>query len=258
MRSGLILNKPIDVNAGSNRSKSLDIPDTNLALWIDANDNTTITKTGSLISQINDKSGRGNNLSQGTSSYQPTLNTNIIGGKQAITFSGAQYLSGSNNPVFATDRFTFFIVMKNGTTLTAGREIFATKFSDNVSSYWSVSQYADASLNYKVMGKSSNNTSVSQDVDFKNITSPHILSVSLDSSNIAQLKINGNDRGMITGWNDVPGTHEYNLVGAGYTGGSVGLYSKTNIGEILYYVADLNEAKYGLVLRYLKEKWRIK
>lgn len=89
MRSGLILNKPIDANAGSNRSKSLDVPDTNLALWIDANDNTTITKTDSLISQINDKSGRGNNLSQGTSSYQPTLNTNIIGGKQAITFSGA-------------------------------------------------------------------------------------------------------------------------------------------------------------------------
>jgi hypothetical protein len=258
MRSGLILNKPIDSNALSNRSKSLDIPDTNLALWIDANDNTTITKTGSLVSQINDKSGLGNHMYQGTSAYQPTLNVNTINGKQAITFSGAQYLLGNNNPAFNTDRFTFFIVMKNGTTLTNGREIFATKFDDNTSSYWSVSQYVDTNLNYKVMGKSANNTSVSQDVDFKNIASPHILSVSLDSSNIAQLKINGNDRGLITGWNDVPGTHQYNLLGAGYTGGSVGLYSKTNIGEVLYYVADLNDDKYKLVLRYLKEKWRIK
>ena len=258
MRAGLILNKPIDANAQSNRSKSLDIPDTNLALWIDANDNTTITKTGSLVSQINDKSGLGNHMYQATSSYQPTLNSNTINGKQAITFSGAQYLLGYSNPVFATDRFTFFIVMKNGTTLTAGREMFATKFNDNTSSYWSVSQYTDTNLNYKITGKSANNTSVTQDVDFKNIASPHILSVSLDSSNIAQLKINGYDRGLITGWNDAPGTHENNLIGAGYTSGSVGLYSKVNIGEILYYVADLDETKYNLVLRYLKEKWRIK
>lgn len=113
-------------------------------------------------------------------------------------------------------------------------------------------------MNYKVVGKSANNTSVTQDVDFKNIASPHILSISLDSSNIAQLKINGNDRGLITGWNDAPGTHQYNILGAGYTSNSVGLYSKVNVGEVLYYVSDLDDDKYKLVLRYLKEKWRIK
>ena len=258
MRAGLTLNKPIDSNALSNRSKALDIPDTTLALWIDAMDNSTIYKSGSIIYQIDDKSGLGNHMYQETSTYQPTLNTNMINGKQAISFSGTKYLRGYANPVFSTDRFTFFAVVTNGTTLTSGREIFSTKFNDNTASYWSLSQYVDTNKNYKVMGKSTNNTSVSQDVGFSNITGAHIVSISLDSSNIAQLKINGNNRGLITGWNDVPGTHEYNVIGAGHTGGAIGLMSKCNVGEILYYVADLDETKFDLVIRYLKEKWRIK
>lgn len=59
-----------------------------LALWLDAEDATTITLNGSTVSQWSDKSGRGNNATQSTAANQPTYSATGYGGKPSLTFDG--------------------------------------------------------------------------------------------------------------------------------------------------------------------------
>lgn len=59
-----------------------------LLAWHDASDLTTITESGGLVSQWDDKSGNNYHISQATGSLQPTLVTNQFGGKAAIQFDG--------------------------------------------------------------------------------------------------------------------------------------------------------------------------
>jgi hypothetical protein len=61
---------------------------TNLAMWLDAADESTITLNGSTVSQWNDKSGNGRNASQATAALQPTYTTNGLNGKPVISFDG--------------------------------------------------------------------------------------------------------------------------------------------------------------------------
>jgi len=71
----------------------------NLAAWYDASNASTIT-TVPLISQMTDKSGSGNTLTQSTQSSQPYVTT--ISGQQALEFSGAQMLSSSTTNTLVT------------------------------------------------------------------------------------------------------------------------------------------------------------
>ena len=59
-----------------------------LALWLDADDASTITLNGSTVSQWDDKSGNGRNVSQATAANQPTYTLNGLNGKPVLTFDG--------------------------------------------------------------------------------------------------------------------------------------------------------------------------
>jgi hypothetical protein len=59
-----------------------------LALWLDASDTSTITASGGAVSQWNDKSGLGRNVSQATGSLQPTTGANTQNGLNVLTLSG--------------------------------------------------------------------------------------------------------------------------------------------------------------------------
>ena len=60
-----------------------------LALWLDAADANTITLNGSNVSQWNDKSGNGINLSQATAAFQPTYVTDLLNGKSGVRSDGS-------------------------------------------------------------------------------------------------------------------------------------------------------------------------
>lgn len=55
-----------------------------LALWLDADDASTITLNGSTVSQWNDKSGNGRNASQATAANQPTYLATGFNGKPTL------------------------------------------------------------------------------------------------------------------------------------------------------------------------------
>lgn len=59
-----------------------------LALWLDAEDTSTITLNGSAVSQWADKSGNNRNFSQAISTSQPIYNLTAFGGMPALSFDG--------------------------------------------------------------------------------------------------------------------------------------------------------------------------
>jgi hypothetical protein len=61
---------------------------TTTALWLDAADATTITESGGAVSQWNDKSGNGLNVSQSDSAARPTLTAQSLNGKSVLSFDG--------------------------------------------------------------------------------------------------------------------------------------------------------------------------
>lgn len=63
-----------------------------LQLWLDAADTSTIIESSGSVSQWNDKSGNGNNATQGSGSNQPTTGTVTQNGKNVIDFDGNDYL----------------------------------------------------------------------------------------------------------------------------------------------------------------------
>ncbi len=62
------------------------------ALWLDANDATTFTLSGSNITSWNDKSGNGNNA---TATGTPTYNTAGLNSRPATAFNGSCYFQGN-------------------------------------------------------------------------------------------------------------------------------------------------------------------
>src|SRR5574337_1119294 len=55
--------------------------------WYDASDSSTITQSGGLVSQLDDKSGRGNHLT-GSGGDRPTTGTRTINGLNVLDFNG--------------------------------------------------------------------------------------------------------------------------------------------------------------------------
>lgn len=70
----------------------------NLITWLDADDSSTITLSGSNVTDWNDKSGSGNHVTQATSTRRPTLVTNSQNGRAALDFMWTT--SGSSNRKF--------------------------------------------------------------------------------------------------------------------------------------------------------------
>ena len=95
-----------------------------LALWLDADDATTITLNGSDVSQWNDKSDNNRNHAQANAANQPPLIAAAIGGKPAVqaTTSDRYMQIADGNPTFGTtdldaiagDLHSVFCVMNGG------------------------------------------------------------------------------------------------------------------------------------------------
>jgi hypothetical protein len=58
------------------------------ALWLDADDASTITLNGSAVSQWNDKSGNNRHATQASAPRQPTRTLSGLNGKTVLTFNG--------------------------------------------------------------------------------------------------------------------------------------------------------------------------
>lgn len=104
-----------------------EIPD--LYMWYDASDTSTITEVSGKVSQIDDKSGNGFHIVQGSASKQPTTGVYTLNGKNVIYFTIGNVLGTSSNIVQGAN-FTVFIVSKDvDTTLGSDNHFFRVGLS---------------------------------------------------------------------------------------------------------------------------------
>jgi hypothetical protein len=71
-----------------------------LALWLDADDSSTITLNGSTVSQWDDKSGNNFHLSQANAALQPRYVAAGMNGKPALNNEDGRYLQRGTTPMF--------------------------------------------------------------------------------------------------------------------------------------------------------------
>jgi hypothetical protein len=67
------------------------------ALWLDAEDSSTITLNGSTVSQWSDKSGNGRHATQSTAASQPTYSATGLNSKPTLVFNGNQIVVSSGS-----------------------------------------------------------------------------------------------------------------------------------------------------------------
>ena len=100
----------------------------NLALWLDASDENSITHATNAISQWNDKSGNNKHATQSTADNKPTLTSSVLNGKSIISFDGSNdYLTASSLNI--SQPYSIFAVAK--TIGGAGRDYVFDGVTDN-------------------------------------------------------------------------------------------------------------------------------
>jgi hypothetical protein len=106
------------VSAASSASASvtpieLQPPLTNLFAWYDSSDASTITLSGSNITQWNDRSGNAKHATQSTASFQPTIVSSGLNGKNTILFDGTNDMFNIANTTTLANNFAVFAVVKS-------------------------------------------------------------------------------------------------------------------------------------------------
>lgn len=104
--------------------------------WYDASDTATISKTGSSVTQWNDKSANALNLVQATGAKQPQSGTRTQNGKNMIDFDG------SNDVLSSSATAADWQFLTNGT----GTTVFAVFFADTSSNGRGIFDVANGSI----------------------------------------------------------------------------------------------------------------
>lgn len=87
-------------------------------LWLDANDASTITQSGGVVSEWRDKSGNARHVTQGTSGQQPSYQATGFNGSPTIDFDGTddRMALPTSIALAESNSFDIFIAMAPNTT----------------------------------------------------------------------------------------------------------------------------------------------
>lgn len=200
-------------------------------LWLDATDESTITESGGAVSTWADKSGNGNDVTQGTGSNQPTTGADI-GGNNALDFDGGDHL----NALY-------------GKTLSAPNTIFVVHSYDSGFYFVSSGVGGDGKVNgmWVAGGKYSMWAGVQLD-STTSASTANTTHMGLFNGVNSEIYINGE----LEGTGNV-GTQTPNSIGVGARAGSLGFNGR--IGEVLVINSELSESDRQKVEGYLAWKW---
>jgi hypothetical protein len=103
------------------RSQGLFTPSlNNLSLWLDAADAATIVSSGGQVSQWNDKSGLGNNVTQGVGANQPITGTRTINSRNTIDFNGTTHSMAGPSGLYSVSNGNNCIILVFAADLAGG------------------------------------------------------------------------------------------------------------------------------------------
>jgi hypothetical protein len=226
----------------------------NLVARYDAMDSSSITLSGSDVTQWNDLSGNARHATQGTSANRPKSGTRTINGFNALDFDGSNdYLL--NNGIAASftgeDKpFTIFVVSKSDTTA-----------SDLIS--WSIANNANARERLFQLG---NSVFLRDSLDVQTqltITGSYNTNNQFVTYRSTGLNFTGYINKTLTntgtGYNRATTALDVSSIGALRNSGapSGSFFWDGLIGELIYYSRELTTTEVGQVHDYLSIKWGI-
>jgi len=229
---------------------------TNLLLWLDASDASTITSSGGAVSAWADKSGGGNNATQGTGSYQPTTGTTTLNGKNVLVFDGTSDFMVSNCGVSSNAMTAFIVANKTAAgsasntysrVISMANSADGNDYSANRNILLAYSQGLNAGFNPSVYAYCNGAT--------------HGVQNQYNQANSSALRVNGTS---VTVYNNAASnTATYgsialnnNRVGIGNSfNGLADAYLNGYVGEVLIYNVALSDLQVTNTLAYLKTKW---
>jgi hypothetical protein len=204
----------------------------NLKLWLDAADTSTITHSSNAVSEWNDKSGNEFNLSQSTSDSQPSYDTT----NRKVMFS-SDFLSGTAPTL--SQPLTFFTVLEYSGSNTNGQYVHDSSTGRYVFGEWSSDGWG------LIRGDSSLKSST------LNPTTKSVFSYQFDGSSSAVF-INGNQ--------ELSGTHPTDNLGGNYVigahhGGSQAPFQGSIYEHLI--ISNISSQDRQNIEAYLAQKWGI-
>lgn len=226
---------------------------TGLQAWWDASDTSTITESSGSVSQVDDKSGNSNHLTQSTGSSQPSLVAAVQNGLSVLRFDGSNDYLSHNVIVSDPTELTLICVVKsiNGSLgniwshrdeatrviqLNYAGNPDQLRFSMRGSGNALQHAYVNTQLNtFATFGFVFNKTA-SNHFSFTNKTKGTAVTAAFSGENF---------------------TSTLNTLGASYYNGSYSGFFEGDICEVVIYNTALSDADREAVEDYLIAKWGI-
>lgn len=232
----------------------------NLYTWYDAADSSTITQSGGFVSQLNDRSGNGRNLTQSTSSYQPRTGINTLGGRNTITFDGIDDFLWCNISL-TSNNLTFFIIYNRfsggdtyGRLLSMANTYGANDYSDTNGFEIHTSAVSFNGVTPPLVGGYRNNAAIAS------------IAIAYGTPYLTNGTLNGGNFSVTNGTTASSNTSTGTTSTTSISSGVLAIGSSTQltdqnlsgyIGEHLIYNRVLNAGEIDSIRSYLLQKWSI-
>lgn len=215
----------------------------NLQLWLDASDTSTITEVGGSVSQWDDKSGNGNDVTQGTGSLQPKTGASTQNGKNILDFDGGDILNVPSALYSLTEgASTIFIVAKRASEDATTDGILGFNIAGNA--------FIDIQFD-GTAGRIEYRHGVSTFCQVNGNTNTNMNVIRTTRSDTTQtLSINNG-----TADSNTAATSSSSIDAARFGASSLGIALSGSIAEILIYNRSLSVAEMTAVNNYLSDKW---
>ena len=217
-----------------------------LNLWLDASDETTITETDNLVSQIDDKSEQGNNFTQAVTGAKPKTRS-LHNGKNVLDFDGVDDVL-SIPSITLTTSFSLFITFKPKVVTLAGESSISYSSTENFQ------LGSDSAVDYfgSLASSVASNATPSGGPYNYNYNS-FLLKFDADANRV-EVYVNGELKAASIDYNtDMTsgGTMKLGL------NRSEDRWLNFSLAEVIIYNKKTNASEEGLVFNYLKDKWAI-
>ena len=229
--------------------------DISTELWLDPSDASTVTESGGVITQLNDKSGNDRHATQVATKPTPAIGSNTINSLNVLTFTGTEILKTASQPIAGTSASMTFMVMRH--TDTTEQALTCSGYTD-VSAYAYFAAFSfsgrwvfDALFNQRYMNL--NDAGASANVNY-------LMGYGYPA-NASQTDAAGWETGSaLAAWNGTATTMNLaastTTIGGRYSEGADAVYNglKGYIGEVIVCASFDSELR-QLVEGYLADKW---